>query len=75
MTMHLPPGWRLAHASGVPVVQTTWINSWTLFELFLVVIITVAMGRLWGRVGGAALLAMVLTFQEDGAPRGLWVPR
>jgi hypothetical protein len=74
LTMHLPPGWRLAHASGVPVVQTTWINSWTLFELFLVVIITVAMGRLWGPlVGGAALMAMVLTFQEDGAPRGLWV--
>lgn len=74
LTMHLPPGWRLAHASGVPVVQTTWINSWTLFELFLVVIITVAMGRLWGPlVGGAALFAMVLTFQEDGAPRGLWV--
>lgn len=73
-TLHLPPGWRLAHASGVPVVETTWIRSWTLFELFLVVIITVAMGRLWGPVvGGVALFAMVLTFQEEGAPRGLWV--
>jgi hypothetical protein len=28
--MHLPPGWRLFHASGVDDVSRTWISSWTL---------------------------------------------
>jgi hypothetical protein len=72
--LHLPPGFKLVHASGVDIVETTWVKAWTLFELFLVVILTVAMARLWGPiVGGSALCALVLTFQEDGAPRWLWV--
>ena len=73
-TLHMPPGYRLLHASGVDEVETTWVKSWTLFELFLVVVIVLAMGRLWGvLVGALCAAAMVLTFQEDGAVRGLWV--
>lgn len=73
-TLHLPPGVKLFHAGGVDVVNTTWVKSWTLFELFLVVIITVSMARLWGpAVGGVALLCTVLTFQEEDSIRWLWI--
>jgi hypothetical protein len=35
-TLHLGPGWRLFHASGVDDVSPTWVSSWTLLDIFLV---------------------------------------
>ncbi|MFO0666449.1 MAG: hypothetical protein U0174_21010 [Polyangiaceae bacterium] len=72
-TLHLPPGWRLFHASGVDEVPSTWLRHWTLLELFLVIILTLAAFRLWGpRAGALALVCFVLTFPEEGAPKWLW---
>ena len=73
-TLHLPPGYELLHASGVDEVHTTWLKSWTLFEIFLVVVLTLAFLRLWGPVAGVvALCGCLLTFQEADAPRWSWV--
>jgi hypothetical protein len=69
-TLHLPPGYRLLHASGVDDVPSTWIKHWTLLELFLALVLAIGTWRLFGPAwGGIALLTFALTFPEDGAPK------
>lgn len=72
--LHLPPGWRLFAASGPDTVQTSWIGSWSLWDIFIVVLTAVAAGRLWGwKWGVLALAALVLGFGEPYAPFLLWL--
>ncbi len=72
--LHLPPGWDLLAVSGVDNLPDTWLNRWTLLDLFLVLIIALAAARLWGWPwGGVALAAMVLIWQEPEAPRMIWL--
>jgi hypothetical protein len=71
--LHLPPGWRLLHASGVDRASTTWLNRWTLLDLFAVLILSLAFFRLWSRGWGAlALVGLALTWTEPGAPHWAW---
>jgi hypothetical protein len=73
-TLHLPPGWRLFAMFGVDSVEGDWLTAWTLLDLFLLLIFTLAVYRLWGF--GAALLAFFafgLSFHEPFAPRYLWL--
>ena len=73
-SLALPPGWRLLHASGADAVSPTWVKSWTLYDLFLLVLITLATAKLFGRrMGLLALFALVLTFPEEAAPKGVWL--
>jgi hypothetical protein len=73
-TLQLPPGWRLISASGADSVPGTWVDSWTLFDLFLVLIIAVAIGRLFGIPWGVlAALSLGLAWQEDGVPQFSWL--
>ncbi len=73
-TLNLPPGWRLFHASGVDEVRSTWVNEWSLLELFLVLVLALAFARLFGWAWGAvALVTMALTFPESGAPQVVWI--
>jgi hypothetical protein len=73
-TLFLPPGWRLLHAGGVDDASPTWVRHWTLLELFLVVVTSLAVGRLYGpRWGALAALMLGLTFPEAGAPRWAWL--
>lgn len=72
--LHLPPGWRLFYASGVDDVPHTWVRHWSLFELFLGLIIALAIGRLYGvKWGAVALVMLALTFPEDDAPKWTWL--
>ncbi|MET0792626.1 MAG: hypothetical protein ABW061_13990, partial [Polyangiaceae bacterium] len=41
-TLHIPPGYRLFHASGADEVPGTWIRHWTLLELFLVLVLSLS---------------------------------
>ncbi len=73
-TLHLPPGWSLLHTIGTDDVPQTWLRQWTLLDLFIVLIIAGAIGKLWnwgwGMVG---LVTVVLTYQEPEAPRFIWL--
>ncbi|MGH7896838.1 MAG: hypothetical protein ACREQQ_02735 [Candidatus Binatia bacterium] len=72
--LNVPPGWRLLYASGVDDVSSSWITDWTLLDLFLVLIIAMAAGRIWGlRWGAVSLVTLALTYHEPGAPRWLWL--
>ncbi len=73
-TLQLPPGWRLLHASGVDRATPTWIASWTLLDLFVVMVVAMAALRLFGLAAGAlALVTLALTYTEAGAPQWVWL--
>ncbi len=72
-TLHLPPGFRLFHASGADEVPGTWVRSWTLLELFLVLVLALAFAKLFGRGWGAvACVTFALVFPETDAAKWLW---
>ena len=72
--LHLPPGWRLFHAEAVDSATETWLQRWTLLDLFAVLIVGVAIGKLYGGLWGAlALLTLTLTFHENDAPQWIWI--
>ncbi len=72
--LHLPPGWRLLHASGVDDVDDTWLQRWTLLDIFMVMVIAVAIGRLFGWAWGTlAVVTLALVFPEWMAPRTAWI--
>jgi hypothetical protein len=73
-TLQLPPGWRLISASGADQVPGTWVDTWTLFDLFLVLIIAVAIARLFGLPWGVlAVVTLGLAWQEDDVPQFAWL--
>lgn len=72
--LNIPPGWRLLAVSGVDNVPNSWLNRWTLLDLFVVLIAALAVGRLWSpQWGGFALLSLTLIWHEADAPRLIWL--
>jgi len=72
-TLHIPPGYRLLHASGADEVPGTWVRHWTLLELFLVLVLSLSFAKLFGRAWGVlACLTFTLVFPETDAVRWLW---
>ena len=72
--LNLPPGHKLLTASGVDEARGSWMQRWQLLDFFLVLIITIAVWRLFNPTAGAvALLALVLSFHEPMAPTWLWL--
>ncbi|HGG59559.1 MAG TPA: hypothetical protein ENK26_06520 [Gammaproteobacteria bacterium] len=71
--LHLPPGWRLlAIESGVK--GTTWLSRWSLYQVFLLIMISIAFARVngWGW-GAFALATLGVTFHEPETPVLLWL--
>ncbi|MBK1730946.1 hypothetical protein CKO41_03840 [Thiococcus pfennigii] len=72
--LHLPPGWDLLAVAGVDNLPDSWLARWSLLDIFLVLIIALATGRLWGWPWGLlALATLTLVWQEPGAPRWVWL--
>ncbi len=72
-TLHLPPGWALLAGTGVDSLDGSILDRWTLFDLFFVLIVSLATGRLLGPGWGAlALMALMLARHETGAPQWTW---
>ncbi|MCJ7556732.1 MAG: hypothetical protein MUP90_07440 [Gammaproteobacteria bacterium] len=62
--LQLPPGYHLLAAPGVDAAGGAWVNGWTLMDLFLVLLVSVALSRLMGRpVGVLAIVVLVLLHQ------------
>ena len=73
-TLHLPPGWRLLNATGVDHIPHTWLKQWTLLDLFIVLIMAAAIGKLWHWGWGILTLAtMILIYHEPYAPHWVWL--
>ena len=72
--LNLPPGHKLLAAPGVDLAIGSWASEWQLLDFFLVLIITIAVWRLFSPTAGVvALLALVLSFHEMLAPTWLWL--
>lgn len=73
MRIYLPPGWRVLALFGPDSVRGDWLTSWTLLDLFLLLVFTIAVFRLWGLVPSiVALIAFGLSYHEMGSPRLTW---
>jgi hypothetical protein len=73
-TLHLPPGWELLGTSGVDFASGAWIQRWSLWDVFLVLLLTVATVRLLGKVPGAVIfVALVIGYHVDDAPVIIWL--
>jgi hypothetical protein len=74
MALNLPPGWRLFAVFGADWVQGDWLTAWTLLDLFLLLIFSLAVLKLWGlKAGLVAFAAFGLAYHEPGAPRLSWL--
>jgi hypothetical protein len=72
--LNLPPGWKLLTASGVDKVST-WLNQWTLLDIFIVLITGLATAKILGvGWGGVAVLFLLFSYHQPGAPRYFWLP-
>lgn len=72
--LNLPPGWRLLIAGGVDNDPDSWISQWTLLDLFLVLIASLAISRLWTVVWGViALITLIICWHEAEAPHYIWL--
>ena len=68
-TLHLPPGWGLLATTGVDTAEGTWLSRWNLMNLFLALIIGLAVWKLFGITWGVvALLCQVLIIPETTLP-------
>ncbi|OOY97225.1 hypothetical protein BOW35_01930 [Solemya velum gill symbiont] len=74
VTLKLPPGWEIFSVSGVDNNPHSWIQRWTLLDLFFVLIVGVAVARLRGYLWGlVSLVTLALTWHVDLAPHLVWL--
>ncbi|HHO52215.1 MAG TPA: hypothetical protein ENK18_15400 [Deltaproteobacteria bacterium] len=72
-SLYLPPGWELLAGVGVDNLDGSILDRWSLFDLFFVLVVAMATGRLMGWPWGTlALAALVLARHEAGAPQWIW---
>ncbi|HUN93799.1 MAG TPA: hypothetical protein VMU33_17255 [Burkholderiaceae bacterium] len=73
-TLNLPPAWRLLHASGVTHAEGSWTSAWTLWDLFLALLICATAGRVLGAKAAAVVgTALALSWTAPGAPGWWWL--
>jgi hypothetical protein len=72
--LFLPPGYRLLHATGIDNIPATWLNRWTLLDIFVLLIFTVALVKLYSKpMAVIGFVTMALLYHEPGAPRWIWL--
>ncbi len=72
--LNLSPGWRLLAATGVDNDPDSWISRWTLLDLFLVLIASLAISRMWNLSWGIfALFTLAIIWHEPDVPRFIWL--
>ncbi|MEA1989657.1 MAG: hypothetical protein U9N57_10710 [Pseudomonadota bacterium] len=72
--LHLPPGYQLMAVSGVDNVPASWLQRWTLYDIFLVLIISLGVAKLWGwKWLPLAMLTTALIWHEVNAPKMIWL--
>jgi hypothetical protein len=72
--LNLPPGWRLLAVFGADWSSGDWLTSWSLFDVFMLLIFVLAVWKLWGwKAALVGLLGFLATYQELRAPLLSWV--
>lgn len=72
-SLNLPAGWVLLAIDGA-TANNTWLQQWSLLDLFMVLITAIAIYKLWGiRWGAVSLLALTLSWHQFFAPQFIWI--
>ncbi|MBF0235128.1 MAG: hypothetical protein HQK65_19150, partial [Desulfamplus sp.] len=72
--LNLPPGWKLVAATGVDNIPGTWIKRWSLLDIFILLIFTIAAARIFSiPLAVVGFITMALLYHEPGAPRYVWL--
>ncbi len=72
--VHTPPGWTLLAVSGADTTYGTAASDWSLLDIFFVLVVVGAIGRLLGvRTAVLAVFALVLSVQDSRAPALMWL--
>ncbi len=73
-TLHLAPGWSLITATGASSETGSWVSRWSLWDIFLVLIISFTIGRITQPLWGAlAFITLILTYHRSDAPLFIWL--
>lgn len=73
-TLHLPAGWRLFAVFGSDNKTTAWLDQWDLMDLFLVLLLVIAIYQMYGlKWAIPATLFLVLLWHEENAPTIIWL--
>ena len=74
INLNVPPGWKLMHATGADQVSGAWISKWTLWDVFIVMLITLTAKKLLGwKTGVLAGVTLLTTYHIVLAPVFLWL--
>ncbi len=72
--LHLPPGWKAIAVDGADEAYGTWVQQWTIWDVFLVLFVVAALykslGAIWSLMG---LIGLVLTYHEPSFSVWLWL--
>jgi len=72
--LYLQPGWSLLTATGTSSEYGSWFSTWTLWDMFAVLIIVVAFARITSiPISLLAGLGLLVTYQRLGAPIFIWL--
>ena len=72
--LHLPPGWSLFSATGANSEYGSWVSKWSLWDIFLVLIISFALAKITQpRWGVLILITLLITYHRAGAPLFIWL--
>lgn len=72
-TLLLPPGWTLFAAPGTDSANGAWTASWTLLDVFLVLLIAIATIKLLGAAPGILVaIVLILSHGQPLSPLHLW---
>jgi hypothetical protein len=73
-TVSLPPGWQLLTAFGVDQIDGSVLSHWSLFDIFIVLLLALAIisivGKKWGLI---ALFILLMTYHQIGIGLLLWL--
>lgn len=73
LQLYLPPGYRVLALFGADRTFGDWLTTWTLLDLFLLLVFSLAVFRIWGVVPAlVAFAALGLSYHEPGSPRLTW---
>jgi len=74
LQLQLPPGWSLFTASGADEIQGGYVQRWTLWDIFFVLLLSTACGRLFGwKLALLSFVCMLMLYQKPDAPQWLWL--
>ena len=70
ITLLLPPGWDLFHAKGIDIVSGSRVSKWTLWDLFLVLLVTVLIYKIGGvKWSVGSFFMFILLYHFKGMPK------